>query len=88
MVPNDVNRFLRLIRFLDKRLEKLQKVLMKEQKDILQKINGLKDKDKKSLSVAMESIVKENNNFSDIITKKIVPPSSFPSSLHEILTSI
>jgi hypothetical protein len=50
----------------------------------LQKINGLKDKDKKSLSVAMESVVKENNNFSDIITKKIVPPSSLPSSLHEI----
>ncbi len=42
LVPNDINRYIRLIRFLDKRLEKLQKALSKEQKDMLQKISTLK----------------------------------------------
>jgi hypothetical protein len=58
LVPNDVNRYIRLIRFLDKRLEKLQKALSKEQKDILQKISTLKEKDKKSLSQAVENAIK------------------------------
>lgn len=58
LVPNDVNRYIRLIRFLDKRLEKLQKALSKEQKDILQKISPLKEKDKKSLSQAVENAIK------------------------------
>lgn len=58
LVPNDVNRFIRLIRFLDKRLEKIQKVLTKEQKEMIQKVSGLKDKDKKSLSQAFESAMK------------------------------
>ncbi len=53
LVPNDVNRFLRLIRFLDKRLDRLQRVLTKEQKEIIQKVSLLKDKDKKSLSSAV-----------------------------------
>lgn len=58
LVPNDVNRYIRLIRFLDKRLEKLLKILMKEQKDMIQKVSNLKEKDKKSLYQAVETVMK------------------------------
>jgi hypothetical protein len=86
LVPNDVNRFLRLIRFLDKRLEKLQKILSKEQKDIIQKVSVLKDKDKKLLSTSMDTAMKENPNFSEFTNKKIPPPSNLPLPLQEIFT--
>lgn len=58
LVPNDVNRFLRLIRFLDKRLEKIQKIMTKQQRQMIQKVSMLKDKDKKSLSTAVEAAMR------------------------------
>ena len=43
-VPNDVNRFLRLIRKLDKRAEEIQASLQPQQAKFLQMSKELKDK--------------------------------------------
>jgi len=43
-VPNDINRLLRLIRRLDKRLEDIQVTLIPQQNKFLAQIKELKDK--------------------------------------------
>jgi len=43
-VPNDANRFLRLIRRLDKRAEEIQIALIPQQTRFLQQVKELKDK--------------------------------------------
>lgn len=43
-VPNDVNRFLRLIRKLDKKVEELQTALTPQQNKFLAQVKELRDK--------------------------------------------
>jgi hypothetical protein len=44
IVPNDVNRLLRLIRKMDKRVEDLQATLIPQQNKVLAQIKELKEK--------------------------------------------
>jgi len=48
---------------------------------MLQKVSMLKDKDKKSLSSAVETAMRENPHFSEFISKKINPPTNLPLPL-------
>jgi hypothetical protein len=43
-VPNDINRFLRLIRNLDKRVDSIQALLIPQQNKFLAQVKELKEK--------------------------------------------
>jgi hypothetical protein len=48
---------------------------------MIQKVSLLKDKDKKYLSTAMETAMKDHPNFSELTSKKIPPPNNLPLPL-------
>ena len=54
-VPNDVNRLLRLIRKMDKRVEDIQAVLLPQQNRVLAQIKELKEKKIAELPPALKA---------------------------------
>lgn len=54
-VPNDINRFLRLIRKLDKRVEDIQLTLIPQQNKFLAQVKQLKEKKIAELPPAMKA---------------------------------
>ena len=60
-VPNDINRYLRLIRKLDKRAEEIQASLLSQQARFLQQVKELKDRKISELTPALKSELESIN---------------------------
>ena len=54
-VPNDINRFLRLIRKLDKRVEEIQGSLFSQQARFVQQVKELKDRKMTELTPTLKA---------------------------------
>jgi len=54
-VPNDINRYLRLIRKLDKRVEDIQALLVPQQTRFLAAVKELKEKKSTELTPALKA---------------------------------